>query len=230
MFTIIKNIFKKRRSFHTKLYLTIAVAITGIFCNSCSRRQPLNLSIAKERVEKYYEDGSYAKDLDKITHRAIKHFQGVSSSNKATIIFDIDDTVLSDYLDGKSISFGYIPKLSHEWVLRADAPAIMQTKNLYDYLVDRGFVIIFITGRKYNEYDATIKNLKAEGFTQFEKLIVRQKNEEKLTAQEYKTRYRKHLSKKGYRIVGCIGDQWSDLNGGYCGYKVKLPNTRYIIP
>jgi acid phosphatase len=221
------NFIYKR--FYKKTIFALFSVILIVFCG-CVHHEPLNLTLAKERVEKYYECGQYDKELCEVTHDAIKHFKKVLLRKNATVIFDIDDTVLSDYADAKSISFGYVPKLSHEWVLRADAPAIQQTKNLYDYLVRRGFIIIFLTGRKHNEYDATIKNLRNQGFTTFEKLIVRQEDEERLTAEKFKSSRRKKLVEEGYRIVGCIGDQLSDLKGQHTGHKVKLPNVRYFIP
>ena len=211
------------------MHACFCFVLLPILFGGCGCKQPLNLTIAKERVEWYYECGQYDRDLDKIVNDALSHFKRISTANKATVIFDIDDTVLSDYADAKSISFGYIPKLSHEWVLRADAPAIPQTKRLYDYLIDRGFTIVFLTGRKHNEHDASAKNLKTQGFTQFDRLIVRQEDEESLTAKQYKTKHRKKLSAEGYRIVGSIGDQWSDLEGELTGYVVKLPNVRYLI-
>lgn len=196
---------------------------------SCFGRTPVNLTIAKKRVEHYYECGRYDKDLNRVVKRAIQYFKKLKACPQDAVIFDIDDTVLSNYCDEKDIRFGYIPKLSHEWVMRADAPAIEQTKCLYDYLCKRGFRIIFITGRKYDEYDATVKNLKNQGFHQFDKLIVRSKEEEGLSALEYKTVHRAKLVQEGYTIVGNIGDQWSDLRGGNSGYQVKLPNYRYMI-
>lgn len=192
-------------------------------------KRPMNLTIAKEHVEYYYECGQYDKDLDKAVDGAMKHFAKIPVTSNATVIFDIDDTVLSDYADSKAISFGYIPKLFHEWILRSDAPKIKQTKKLYDYLVHRGFKIIFLTGRKHDEYEPTIKNLRAQGFTQFDMLIVRKLKEEPMLAKEYKSRERAKLAKKGYTIVGSVGDQWSDLTGGHNGLTVKLPNYRYCI-
>ncbi len=206
--------------------ISLVVLLSGCW-NECST--PVNLSVAKERVERYYESGCYRKDLEKIIASAFKHFESVSAENNATVIFDIDDTLLSDYADVKEISFGYIPKLSHKWIMEADAPAIQETKKLYDYLVGRKFKIIFMTGRKHDEYDATIKNLKREGFTTFEKLIVRQKHEVEITAKQYKSGNRKRLIEEGYRIVGNLGDQESDLSGGYSGYAVKLPNYKYLV-
>lgn len=195
----------------------------------CAHQHPLNLSIAKDRVARYYEEGHYDRDLETIVKQSIKHFKKRSARYNAAVVFDIDETVLSEYVREKSISFGYVPKLSHEWIMRADAPAIPQVKRLYDYLVNRGFKIIFLTGRKYDEYDASIKNLKNQGFATIEKLIVRQKDEAALSAQIYKTAHRKKLVQEGYRIVGTIGDQRSDLVGGHTGHKIKIPNFRYCI-
>lgn len=191
--------------------------------------RPLNLTDARNKVEYYYECGNYDKELDKIIHKAIKHFKKVCVESNSVVIFDIDDTVLSNYCDEKEIFFGYVPKLYHEWIMKAETPAIAQTKRLYDYLVHQGFHIIFLTGRKYNEYDVTIKNLAEQGFFTFDRLIVRSTQEEKLTAQQYKTNHRRLLTQEGYNIVGSVGDQWSDLVGDYAGYRVKVPNYRYRI-
>lgn len=190
--------------------------------------RPVNLTDARNRVEKYYECGKYDKELDKIVDKAIKHFKNISVSSNSVVIFDVDDTVLSNYCDEKAISFGYVPKLSHEWIMQAKTPSIAQTKRLYDYLVCRGFRIIFLSGRRHNEYDVTIKNLKEQGFDEFDHLIVRSLAEENLTAQEFKTNRRRLLMQAGYKIVGMVGDQWSDLVG-YADYMLKIPNYRYRI-
>jgi len=212
-----------------KKYLVGLVVIATAFHTQLIS-PPINLSIAKDNVERYYESGEYDKDLNKIIAKAKKRFKKIPVKKNSLVIFDVDDTALSDYADSKSIDFGYIPKLSTKWVLRADAPGISQTKELYDLIVKLRFKIIFLTGRKYYEHEATIKNLKRQGFTTFDRLIVRQPDELKLKAQEYKTNRRKQLTEEGYNIVGNIGDQESDLQGPHSGYRVKLPNYRYLIP
>lgn len=190
--------------------------------------RPFNLTDARNKVEEYYECGKYDKETDKVVNKAIRHFKKIAVTCNSVVIFDIDETVLSNYCDEKAISFGYIPKLSHEWIMKAKMPSIPQTKRLYDYLVCRGFRIIFLSGRKHNEYDVTIKNLKEQGFHEFDLLIVRSLEEEKLTAQEYKTNRRRLLMQSGYKIVGMVGDQCSDLVG-YSEYMLKIPNYRYRI-
>lgn len=201
-----------------------------VVTTGCFQRYPVNLTLAKQHVIQYHESGQYDRDVKRIITRTIKYFEGVEVVPNATVILDIDETLLSSFADQKSISFGYIPKLSHEWISKSDAPVIPETKRLYDYLVKRGFKIIFITGRKKPEYDSTVKNLKKHGIATFEKLILRERHETNITAEEYKSARRKKLTEEGYKIVGCIGDQWSDLSGGYTGYQVKLPNYTYMIP
>lgn len=50
------------------------------------------------------------------------------------------------------------------------------------------------------------------------------------TAVVYKSAQRKKLEDAGYRIVGNIGDQWSDLLGTNVGKRTfKLPDPLYYI-
>lgn len=207
----------------------IGVIALLVLTTGCGRQKTVNLSVAKKRVIEYYEGGRYQKDLKCIAKRTKRCFKYAKPKKNSLVIFDIDDTLLSSYEKQKAISFGYIPKLFSEWVLQADAPIIPEMKNLYDYFLNRGYKIVLLTGRKYNEYDATVKNLKNHGITQFEELITRQPHELKMKAIEYKPNRRKELTEKGYKIVACIGDQHSDLKGGYSGLKVKVPNYGYEV-
>ena len=53
----------------------------------------------------------------------------------------------------------------------------------------------------------------------------------KCTTVEYKAGTRKHIEKDlGYDIVLNVGDQWSDLQGGYADTVLKLPNPTYYLP
>ena len=50
------------------------------------------------------------------------------------------------------------------------------------------------------------------------------------TTIEYKSLTRKHVAAQGHRIVANLGDQFSDLIGGYADRAVKLPNPTYYLP
>jgi len=73
--------------------------------------------------------------------------------------------------------------------------------------------------------------MKNVGYTSFVSIITRNDMERNLTATVYKSNRRVQLAEQeGYDIVGCVGDQWSDLHGPYTGFKVKIPNMIYYIP
>ncbi len=193
-----------------------------------AKPKPVNLDYAKQRIIDYYEDGRYEKDLRKATSRAWNYFKKIQPGKNDVVIFDVDDTALSTYKAAKKYSFTRVLKFKPEWISQAIAPAINQVKELYHKLLKKGFKIIFLTGRVAKDHEATIKNLNNQGFVDFEELITRSPQEEKLKAVDYKTAHHKELARQGYRIVGCIGDQWSDLHGKTCGHTVKLPNYMYI--
>ena len=143
-------------------------------------------------------------------------------------IFDVDETALSNMEYEVKYDYGYIKDKWDEWVFEGKAPAIKEVKRFYDTLISKNISVIFITGRKYDQYDITLNNLKSEGYVRLDTLICKPKDFSGKTAAEYKPEMRKLLSKK-YNIIGSIGDQWSDLEGGYTIMKIKIPNYLYHI-
>ena len=197
------------------------------------RRRPINLTTAREVVQQYYEQGHFETEVEEVVDRALEELIRQDRCHEGTaVIFDVDDTLLWSYYEMKRIQFGYTVRDNHEWVLKADAPVVPHVKQLYDYAVDRGCQIILITGRREDEREATIKNLKKDGFNKIDMLLMPSKEEKCATkghVLEFKTRQRQLLEEKGYTIVATIGDQYSDLVGGYTDYKIKIPNYTYIL-
>ncbi|KAH9323350.1 hypothetical protein KI387_017989 [Taxus chinensis] len=94
----------------------------------------------------------------------------------------------------------------------------------------RGVKIIIITSRGEQLRDATAKNLVKVGYTGWTDLILRAESDIGKTAKDYKSERRVALEKNGYRILGNIGDQWSDILGVKAGHRTfKLPNSLYYI-
>lgn len=207
----------------SQVIVFILIVITG-----CARK-PVNLSIAKDKIQDYYECGAHEREVGVVVEKAKRYFKAHVPRKHDVIIFDIDDTLLSDYCETKKISFGFVPELNHEWILEAKARAVPHIKSLYDLCLSKGYLIIIISGRKEDERAATIKNLHERGFDNFAQLILRDPDEEDLTALAYKSARRAELIRQGYHIVGSIGDQWSDLCGGNAGHQVKIPNYMYIL-
>jgi len=207
-------------------FLTLIFALT---LWNCSSNQIVNLRTSKDIVKDYYESGGYDKELDEVIANAKQKFRKVEIKNNSVIIFDVDETALNNYGLAKQMDFGYVYDLNKKWNEELKAPAIKQTQDLYFYLLNRGFKIIFLTGRNSNEYDVTYKNLIQTGYTVFDTLITQREDEQNLKTQQFKSTKRAELAAQGYEIVGNIGDQWTDLNGPYSGIQIKIPNYLYEI-
>lgn len=195
----------------------------------CSSNEIVNLDTAKAIVQDYYENGQYDIEVEEIINSTINKLEKQNFPENALAIFDVDETILSNYAHTKEIGFGFEWQLWGEWIQLADCEVIPQTRRLYDWLLERNVGIVFLTGRKDYEYEATIKNLSQVGIITFDTLITRSDKTKKMLAEEFKDYERKVLTEKGYNIILSIGDQWSDLEGGNTGLRVKLPNYLYLI-
>lgn len=196
---------------------------------SCATEKPVNLSIAREEIQQYYESGKFDEELNKVIEEAKEKFSKVDFKKNSVVIFDVDETALDNYGLAKEMGFGYVYEMNKKWNAEMKAPAIKQVKELYDYLLSKGSKIIFLTGRNFPEYKVTYENLKRDGYTTFDTLITQMDNERNLSSTEFKSEKRVELTGKGYNIVGTVGDQWSDLNGPDHGIQVKIPNYLYLI-
>ncbi|MFA7229425.1 MAG: HAD family acid phosphatase [Melioribacteraceae bacterium] len=192
-------------------------------------KQPVNLGAAKIEVQEYYESGGFERECSAIIDDAINHFKQNPSESNSAVIFDIDETALSNYQYTKEIGFGYIHKSWKDWQQKSGAPAIQSVKRLYDYLISKSTHIVFLTGRDSEEREATERNLRHLGYNKFDTLIVRSEAERSLTAAAFKLEKRKELIDKGYKIAASVGDQLSDFFGGETGYKIMIPNYLYLI-
>lgn len=213
-----------------KKFLTLILLFVLI---SCSSNEIVNLRKAKDTVRDYYESGKFDKELSNVVTDAEKKLNEIdfkdSSNGKKVVIFDVDETVLNNYGLAKQMDFGYVYELNKKWNQELKAPAFPQVKELYNYLLQRGSRIIFLTGRNTAEYDVTYKNLLKAGYSKFDTLITQREDEQNLSTQEFKSKKRIELARDGYDIVGTVGDQWSDLEGEYHGIQIKIPNYLYEI-
>jgi len=202
--------------------------VLALLLNACSHSL-LDLTHAKKQVKDYYELGQYDREMDEIIAGAIKQLEGEKFSSNSAAVFDIDETALNNYPQVKSLDFGDDAKMWDQWVYSAKAKAIPQVKKLYDFLVAKGVKIIFITGRYQRYYDASRKNLLDAGYSKIDTIICRQQEEAGIPAVQYKSKHRAALVKGGLNIILNIGDQYSDLDGGNSGLRVKIPNYLYVI-
>jgi predicted secreted acid phosphatase len=93
-----------------------------------------------------------------------------------------------------------------------------------------GVKVFFVTGRFESQRQATIKNLTRAGYKDWAGLYLRAENYNKPSVIPYKSEARKAIAQQGYTIIASIGDQYSDLKGGYAEKTFKLPNPYYYLP
>jgi acid phosphatase len=208
--------------------MKLQILLISVILSSCASVPP-NLQLVKKEIVKYYESGEYSENLKEIISKAENEINKLDLNSKSAVVFDVDETSLSNYESIKKIYFGYDEKMWNDWIEEAKAPAIPEVKEFYDFLVLKNVKIIFLSSRKGSQYDVTFNNLKNAGYITFDTLILKVKSGSNLTSQEFKSNKREELSKNGYDIIATIGDQQSDLEGKFHGLQIKLPNYIYII-
>ena len=210
-----------------KTLFNIVLILTGALQLYSCTDKPVNLSVARESVKEYYESGMFGEELDEVIREAKDKFSKVEFTENSVVIFDVDETALNNYEVSKKMGYGYVYEMVYEWTQDAKVPAFPQVKQFYDYLLIKGSKIIFLTARRDDEYDATYKNLINQGYTEFDTLITKNKNEYGMKSVDFKSAKRVELVQRGYDIFGTVGDQWSDLEGSHHGIQVKIPNYLY---
>ncbi len=189
-----------------------------------------NLEKIKQMIIQYHKSGDWARELEVAGDRGIEMFYKAYDENeKQAVVFDIDETTVDNYEYYEKNNFAFIPNIWFEWVDSAKAPAIKGIKRIYDEAVKKGVPVFFVTGRSERGRASTEKNLVNAGYAKYEKLIMRSPEEKDLTALKYKSQRREKIERSGYHIILNVGDQYSDLFGGYSENILKLPNPMYFI-
>jgi acid phosphatase len=206
-----------------------------------SMSQPLNLGQLKLQLYFYACSGAYDRDLNKVLAPAQAYVAARAAQvAKPAIVLDIDETSLSNLPVELVDDFGYLlnipctPAMNtpcgfNDWVAEARAKPIDGTLALFKTAKAHHAAVFFITGRHENEKEATVKNLQAAGFAGWAGLVLRGKNDN-MTVAQYKSGERAKIAEEGYTIIANVGDQESDLAGGYAERAYKLPNPFYYIP
>lgn len=199
--------------------------------------EPTNLSTAKQRVGAYVASGEYGREVVKVAAAANKYLirripRGIpkyaKNSHKLAVVFDIDETTLSNARHIQANDYGYLPKVWEAWVAEGQATAIFPVQAVYNTAVNAKVDVFFITGRSPDGAAATERNLRQVGYETWTRIIYKPADFAEPT-RGFKIDARRKLAAEGYLIILNIGDQNSDLVGGYAEKLFKLPNPFYIV-
>ncbi|MEA2744052.1 MAG: hypothetical protein QOG25_2423 [Acetobacteraceae bacterium] len=204
--------------------------------------EPANVGDAKNAATAYHDSGAYEHDLAAagapveawLSERA-------SSAVKPAIVFDIDETALSNWDVIKADDFGRVipgpcahlpdgPCGWEAWDLRSQDKAIDATLNIYRRARSLNVAVFFITGRPENQRRATERNLRAAGYGSWQQLIMPPNGAKFASAADFKAPRRADIEQAGYTIIANVGDQPSDLAGGHAERAFLLPDPFYRIP
>ena len=214
------------------LRLCFLVPLIVSSCGTISQ-EPRNLSDLKSELVEYERSGKYTEDLaaSVASAKAFLHKRSAAGEKKLSVVFDIDETVLSNIPHMEKADWGYQPASWDSWVATAKGPALGPVREIYQTAIALDMHVFFLTGRKEKDRTATVRNLRAQGMGKFDRLILRPDSgtasQEK--AVTFKTRVRRDLSEEGYTIIASFGDQRSDLEGGFAERTYKIPNPFYQI-
>lgn len=218
------------------------VTFKNIFTISCALlffssvfAEPLNLGLLRKEVQEYHDSGIYEKELNDVIAKAQLYIvsqanEPEASKKKLAIVLDIDETSLSNYDRMAKLHFAANSKQLQQAILAADATAIKPTLVLYNEALKLGISVFFVTGRDESALEATKANLQNAGYKNWSGLYLRPTSYEQPSIVDFKAQTRALISKKGYTIIATIGDQYSDLLGGYAQKEFKLPNPFYFLP
>jgi len=225
-----------------------SVAALGLLAAGCatgasslrSGAPPPSLADAKRQVSEYVDSGRYEADVAAIVEDARRYLDSrLGHGGKPAIVLDIDETALSNLPSLRANDYGFIVAGPCElprgpcglvaWIGMARAEAIKPVLALARHARERGVAVFFLTGRPERLRAATEQNLKAVGY-EWTGVLLRPDALTTRSAVEFKAAERKRLVDEGYTIIVNIGDQASDLDGGFAERTFKLPNPFYFIP
>jgi len=219
--------------------LLLAALLTAV-CASSSPQHVPNLFDAQRGVERYIASGEYDRDFARVATDARAYLERrAKSADRPAIVLDIDETSLSNWPAYKVNGWVRIangpcdleqgPCGLRAWQARAESKALAPTLQLARRARELGVAVFFITGRPANLRDATERNLREQGY-EWDDVILQPPGATFASAVDFKAPERKKIADRGYTILLSMGDQESDLKGGYAERVFKLPNPVYFLP
>lgn len=201
-------------------------------CGTASR-EPANLGLHKREIRAYVDSGQYTRDIETVavqagawvTARAAKRAPG----ERLAVVFDLDETLLSNWPTISAQDFGYVLTTWDTWVAAGNAPAIEPVLRFYRTVRQAKIDVIILTGRRERDRASTERNLREIGCGEYAELVFKA-DESKEKTGAFKLAQRQRLVGEGRTIIANIGDQDSDLVGGYAERTFKLPDPFYFTP
>jgi predicted secreted acid phosphatase len=190
-----------------------------------------NVGVVKQQVKDYRLSGQWDQDIAVVAEECTRLArEALARGGRPAVVFDIDETLLSNWPYLIEYDFARVPALFAPWAERSEDLAIEPVKRFYLAMHGAGVATFVITGRGEPLRAATIRNLERQGISGWEGISFRPPEDRDRSIIPFKSGERARIEVNGYTIVANIGDQDSDLAGGHSLNICKLPNPAYFIP
>ena len=224
-----------------------ALAQTAPSSSSACLDQATNRDL-KTALFVYESSGDYERGIKAEIDKARTFLaEQAARKGKLAMVLDIDETSLSNWPEIQANDFGFFrsgpcnlavdgsvqaPCGWDKWVELEKAPPIEPTLELYRQARAQGLHVFFITARSESQRVPTAANLRAAGYEGWSNDDLKMKPDDlhRQSVAPFKTDARRRIAEQGYTVVLNMGDQESDLTGGYAERTFKLPNPFYYIP
>lgn len=206
-------------------FLLLTVSLLAF---SVHAAEPANLDAHKDELRAYVKSGDYARDIAAVAAEARAWIEArvQQGGSKLTLVCDLDETLLSNWPELLADDFGGSEASWNAWMETSTAPAIEPVRDVYRVARRLGVDVVFLTARGEALRPATERNLRAIGCADCALLVCKPEGA-KETSAEFKTTQRRRLVDEGRTIIANIGDQESDLVGGFAERTFKLPCPFY---
>jgi predicted secreted acid phosphatase len=199
-----------------------------------------NLYDVQRQVDEYIRSGRYDQDVAKVVAQARTWLeQRAKTAAKPAIVLDIDETSLSNWPAYRVNGWGRVvaggcdlqegPCGLRAWQALGQSKALAPTLALARRARELGVAVFFISGRPPSLLEATERNLQQQGY-EWTGVLLLPEGAHCTSAVDFKAPERRKITEQGYTIVLALGDQESDLLGGYTERTFKLPNPVYYLP
>jgi acid phosphatase len=194
----------------------------------------------QRQIDAYVDSGRYAADFAAVVANARAWLEErAPRATKPAIVLDIDETSLSNWpayrangwvrilAGGCDLEHG--PCNLRAWQAMGRSEALGPTRALVQSARELGVAVFFVSGRPPELRGATERNLREQGYA-WDGVILLPPGAHFASAVDFKAAERRKLAERGYTILLSMGDQQSDLDGGYAEKTFKLPNPVYFLP
>jgi hypothetical protein len=228
---------------------TVATATTAQ--QHVTSKQIPNLGIVKNQIKAYYGDtggqqptvgSDYWAEVTGVEGKALKQLPHLlkKATDAPALVFDVDDTTLSTYNYEVTHDFGYNAQENADYIHNHGMGPVFGMVDFANYAASKGVTVYYLTGRPESQRADTVRDLLAAGYPDVTDATLFMRNrdnppaylpcEPTCTTIQYKSLTRQHIETLGFDIVMDVGDQYSDLDGGYTDSTVKVPNPMYYLP